>query len=537
MPADGIGNLRQWWVPERGDIDATVAQVGLNLAQMVIPVFLLLPLGVTLDFGVTRFLPGYALGFLVGSLGLTALAVRLRKREKRSDVTAHVYGNNVPAILAYTLSIMLPVYLQTHDIVRAWQIGAAAVTWTGIIKLCGAPFAGMIRRVIPVPASMAVFGAAMYSYLALALLQRLFDQPVVGLVALAIVGVCVLGNVPITRWRIPPFLVAWIVPLAVGLSIGYVHPIWHGFSLQAPFAYPHGSLQAMRMALPYMSVIAPMAIYQLLQDLASVEGAAAAGDDYDVRGVIIWDGIGTLVCGVAGSVISPIVYALHPPYKAMGARVSFAFWTPIIFMTVVASGLTIFITQLFPWPILASMIAYVSIGVGVATLRRVDRKYVAVLLLSFVLPAGAIVFAALNSALPALKLSTENPVVQEALNRSVYWSSLKGLGSGFLFLVLVVAALLTEVIDRNFGRAAMWCSIAALFSWVGLMHSATLRWGAQPAYASGWLAAAIVVYSARWWRGDVLEASGRLSPADTSAADGEVQRTALIQREDVESSS
>jgi AGZA family xanthine/uracil permease-like MFS transporter len=503
---------KPWWAPERGDIDAIVAQVGFNLAQMVIPVFLLLPLGIPLDFAVTRFLPGYALGFLAGALGLTVLAVRMRKREKRADVTAHVYGNNVPAVIVYTLSIFLPVYLQTHDVMRAWQIGAAAVIWTGIIKLALAPFAGAIRRVIPVPASMSVFGAAMYSYLGLALLQRLFDQPVVGLVALAIVGVCVLGNVPITRWRIPPFLIAWIIPLAVGFGVGYIHPQWRGFSLQAPFAGVRGAASAMGMALPYMSVIAPMAIYHLLQAIASVEGAAAAGDNYDARSIILSDGIGTLVCGLAGSIVTPAIYALHPPYKAMGARISFSLWTPIIFMLIVASGLTLFITQLFPWPILAAMIAYVSVGVGAATLRRVDRKYVGVLLLSFVLPGSAVVLAALNSALPALKLSAANPAVQEALNKSVYWSSLKGLGSGFLFLVLIVAAVITEVIDRNFGRAAIWCVIASAFSWVGLMHSAILQWGTERAYAYGWLAAAAIVYSAKWWRGDAIKIQDTHAP-------------------------
>ena len=59
--------------------------------------------------------------------GLAALAMRLSKRENSADVTAHVYGNNVPAILAYTLSIFLPVYLQTQDQTRAWAITAAAV--------------------------------------------------------------------------------------------------------------------------------------------------------------------------------------------------------------------------------------------------------------------------------------------------------------------------------------------------------------------------------------------------------------------------
>lgn len=492
----------RWWVLGRGDIDATIAQVGFNLAQMVIPVFLLLPVGIPVAFSVTHLLPGYALGFLVGSLCLVRLAVGVARRDQRQNVTAHVYGNNVPAIIAYTLSIMLPVYLESHDANLAWEIGAAAVAWTGIIKLAAAPFAGLIRRVIPGPASMTVFGAAMYSYLALVLLQRVFDQPLVGLTALAIVATSVLANVPITTLRIPPFIVAWLVPLMLGLAVGYVHPVWQGISVSLPFALTPQPVRAMVLAIPYLSVIAPMAIYQVLQDIASVAGGTAAGDDYDVRGVLACDGLGTLVCGMAGSVITPVVYAMLPPYKAMGARIGFALWTPIIFILVVMSGLTIFIAQLFPWPILAAMIAYVSVGVGMATLRRVDPKYVSVVLLGFVLPAGAVVAAALSSALPALQISAANPGVQAALNRSIYWSSVQGLGNGFLFLVLVVASLLTEAIDRRFGRAAFWCLIAAVFSWFGLMHSALIRWAAQPEYAAGWLAAAIIVYSARWWRGD-----------------------------------
>lgn len=490
-----------WWALSRGDFDTTLVQVGFNLAQMVIPVFLLLPAGIPAVFSTTHLLPGYALGFLIGSLGLVRMAVTLARREGRSDVTAHVYGNNVPAIIAFTLSIVLPVYLESHDADRAWETGAAAVAWAGIIKLAAAPFARTIQKFIPAPAAMTVFGAAMYSYLALVLLQRVFDQPVVGLVALAIVVTTVLAGVPITRQRIPPFLVAWIVPLTVGLAIGYVHPVWQGFSFQLPWSLTVAPLTAMALALPYLSVIAPMAIYQVLQDIASVAGASAAGDDYDARGVLAWDGLGTLFCGLAGSVIAPVVYAMHPSYKAIGARISFALWTPILFLAVVMSGLTIFVSQLFPWPILAAIIAYVSVGVGMATIRRVEPKYLSVVLLGFVLPAGAVVSTAINSALPALQLSATNAGVQSALNRSIYWSSILGLGNGFLFLVLVVASFLAETIDRRFGRAAVWCLVAAVFSWLGLMHSASIRWGAQPEYAAGWLAAAVIVYSARWWTG------------------------------------
>jgi AGZA family xanthine/uracil permease-like MFS transporter len=189
----------------------------------------------------------------------------------------------------------------------------------------------------------------------------------------------------------------------------------------------------------------------------------------------------------------------------MGARIGFCFWTAVIFLAVFMSGISLFMAQLFPWAILAAMIAYVAIGVGRATLHHVDHKYINAVLLGLVLPAGAVVGSVVNSALPALKLSAASPEVQAALNRSIYWSSIQGLGNGFLFLVLVVSALITEMIDRNFGRAAIWCMIASVFSWFGLMHSPILHWGAQPMYAGGWLAAAFLVFSARWWRGDLAK--------------------------------
>src|SRR6516225_6948988 len=254
------------WVLGRGDIDTLIAHLGFNLAQTVIPVSLLLSVGIPAAFSVAHLLPGYALGFLVGSLGMVRLAVGLSRREGRQNVTAHVYGNNVPAILSYTLSILLPVYLESHDANRAWEVGAAAVTWTGILKLAAAPFAEGIRRFIPAPAAMTVFGAAMYSYLALVLLERVFDHPLVGLVALAIVLSSVLANVPITKWRIPPFIVAWIIPLMVGIGVGYVRPSWQGVSAGLPAAIIPAPFDAMLLALPYLSVIAPMAIYHVLQD-------------------------------------------------------------------------------------------------------------------------------------------------------------------------------------------------------------------------------------------------------------------------------
>jgi len=195
----------------------------------------------------------------------------------------------------------------------------------------------------------------------------------------------VLANIPITRWRIPPFIVAWIIPLSVGLVIGYVHPVWHGMAVQLPWVWSLGPLRSLLPALPYLSVIAPMAIYQILQDIAAVEGPTPPAI--------------TMTCAAwSPATESPRSCAapqqrshsgglcLHPPYKAMGARIGFALWTSVMFLAIVMSGLTLFIAQLFPWPILAAMIAYVSVGVGMATLRHVDAKYRSAVLLGLSFP-------------------------------------------------------------------------------------------------------------------------------------------------------
>ncbi len=136
------------------------------------------------------------------------------------------------------------------------------------------------------------------------------------------------------------------------------------------------------------------------------------------------------------------------------------------------SGISLFMAQLFPWAILAAMIAYVAIGVGRATLHHVDHKYINAVLLGLVLPTGAVVsLRGKFRAAGAEAFRGESGSSGGARIARFTGLRIQGLGNGFLFLVLVVSALITEMIDRNFGRAAAWCLIAAVFSWFGLMHS------------------------------------------------------------------
>ena len=254
---------------------------------MIIPVFLLAPVGISRR--VQRVAPaaGLCAGILIGSLGCLVLAARLAAAKTRTDVTAHVYGNNVPAIMAYTLvdhAARVPADPRCRPSL-ADRRGGGDLDRNH--QASRRPFAGLIRRFIPEPASMTVFGAAMYSYLALVLLQRVFDQPLVGMMALAIVD----------HRRARPRPHHPMADSAVSSGVAGPADGRHRHRLRAsrlagdrpalPLVASPAPLRAFAQALPYLSVIAPMAIYQVLQDIASVEGAAAAGDDYDARAVVL----------------------------------------------------------------------------------------------------------------------------------------------------------------------------------------------------------------------------------------------------------
>jgi hypothetical protein len=80
---------------------------------------------------------------------------------------------------------------------------------------------------------------------------------------------------------------------------------------------------------------------------------------------------------------------------------------------------------------------------------------------------------------------TRQPTGSKRAQSSICWPSVQGLGNGFLSLVLIVAAIVTEAIDCHQPRSAKVPDSAG-FSWVGLA------------------AVAVVVFSAKRRRGDAF---------------------------------
>src|ERR1700761_1468011 len=70
-------------------------------------------------------LPALGIALVLGNVFYSYLGRRLARQENRTDVAAMPYGPSVPHMFIVVFVIMLPIYLQTKNPVRAWEAGIA----------------------------------------------------------------------------------------------------------------------------------------------------------------------------------------------------------------------------------------------------------------------------------------------------------------------------------------------------------------------------------------------------------------------------
>src|SRR3977135_295474 len=85
-----------------------------------------------------RILPALGIALPLGNLWYAYLAYQMAKRENRTDVDAMPYRPSVPHMFTVVFGVMLPIYLQTKDPIRAWQSGLAWCFIIGLIIIVGA---------------------------------------------------------------------------------------------------------------------------------------------------------------------------------------------------------------------------------------------------------------------------------------------------------------------------------------------------------------------------------------------------------------
>ena len=243
------------------------------------------------------------------------------------------YGPSVPHMFIVTLVIMLPTYLATKDPVAAWTAGLAWAFIIGCIILIGAFVGPSIRHFTPRAAMLGTLagisltfismrpGAQMWGALWIAL--PVFMIIIAGFIA----GVRLPGNFPVG-------LAALLVGTAIGWVGGFMEPAAvtdaaKSIAVGIPSLNIDLLVDGLSGISPLLATAIPSGIYNFTEAMSNVESAAAAGDNYNLRHVLLADGTGAVVGAALGSPFPPAVYIGQPGWKAAGGRISYSLATGV----------------------------------------------------------------------------------------------------------------------------------------------------------------------------------------------------------------
>ncbi|HEX9304919.1 MAG TPA: MFS transporter [Thermoanaerobaculia bacterium] len=463
-----------------GDANACFALMFDNVANLVILVAILVgAFGFPKDLVLHRIVPGTAVGVLVGDLIYAGMARRLARRTGRGDVTAMPLGLNAPSVFGISFAVLGPAYLATGDAVLAWKVGMAVTVLVGIFKMALSMSGNAVRSALPRAGLLGSIAGAGLALIAFLPLLRVVANPIVGFVAFGVILVTFVAGVRLP-WGLPGAFVSAAIAVGLHYGLGALGLL----PAVAGAAAPSGS--ALRLAVPwpsarflgglslawgYLPIALPFAVMTIIGGIDNTESAAAAGDEYDTRGILLTEGFCTLVAGLCGGVVESTPYIGHPAFKKMGAGAGYAAATALF---VGLGGMLGYLPLLVDW-IPAAAVAPILIYIGLEVLAQgvlaTPARHAPAVALA-ILPSIAFLLSlemgsVVSAAGPALAHLTGN--------LAETFRSVRLLGNGFIVTAVLWGAGGAELIDRRFARSALYFFAGAGLCLFGVIHSPTAQ--------------------------------------------------------------
>jgi adenine/guanine/hypoxanthine permease len=445
-------------------------------------------------FGVI--LPALGIALVVGNIYYTWLARRLARRENRADVTAMPYGPSVPHMFIVVFVIMLPIYLRTNDPLQAWEAGLAWAFIIGVIVLIGAFVGPTIRRFAPRAALLGTLAGISISFISMRPAAQMWDLAWVALPVFALILIGLLTDV-----RLPGNIPIGLAALLVGTAIA-----WIGGAMSVPdvtaaaqdiaLALPTFHLGRLFSGLadigPLLATAIPLGVYNFTEGMTNVESAAAAGDNYNLRSVLLADGTGAIIGSALGSPFPPAVYIGHPGWKKAGGRSGYSVATGVVIAVLCFGGLFGLLGAIFPIPAIVPILLYIGLLIGAQAFQFSPRAHAAAVVAALIPNLASWAQGLLDNALAAAG-TTAGQVGEPKLEAAgVVYHGLLVLGEGAILAGLVLGAVVAFIIDKRFLSAAAFALGGSALSFIGLIHGARVEWNANGEVALGYLFVAVL---------------------------------------------
>jgi len=442
-----------------------------------------------------RILPALGIALPLGNLFYAYLAWQLSRKEGRDDVTAMPYGPSVPHMFIVVFLIMLPTYLATKDPLVAWRAGLAWCFIIGLIVLVGAFVGPAIRSLTPRAAMLGTLAGISIAFISMRPAFQMWDVPWIGLVCFALVLVAWTANI-----RLPGGVPGGLAAVIVGSVIGWIVSLagWSDylqasavgksleqFGLRLPM-FSSDVFRGLAQIAPLLVTAIPLGIYNFTEGMNNVESAAAAGDSYNLRKILLADGLGAIVGSLLGSPFPPAVYIGHPGWKAVGGRIGYSLATGIAIAIVCFLGLTALLLAIIPLVAILPILLYIGLVIGAQAFQASPSKHAPAVVLAIIPNIAEWAKTQIDGALTAAGTSAAQLGMDKLSATGVLYHGLETLGGGSVLAGMMLGAIAAFIIDGRLRHAAAWAFAGAILAFVGLIHGEQLGWAVSPQVALGY---------------------------------------------------
>jgi adenine/guanine/hypoxanthine permease len=517
-----------WWVS--GDTNAFFG-LGFNTLVNVL-VLSGLCLGVVNIPGSDVFgviLPALGVQLLIGNVYYTYLARRLAHREDRLDVCAMPYGPSVPHMFIVVFVIMLPIYLATKDPLVAWASGLAWCFIIGLIVLMGAFVGPYIRRYTPQAAMLGTLAGISIAFISMRPAAQMWEALWIAFPVMVIILIGFFTDLKLPG-NIPVGLAALLVGTAIGWIGGYmsapdVVAAAQNVAISLPTADFARLGQGLADVAPLLATAIPLGIYNFTEGMTNVESAAVAGDEYNLRSILLADGTGAVVGSVLGCPFPPAVYIGHPGWKAAGGRTSYSLASGVVIALMCFLGLFGLLGALLPLPAIVPILLYIGLLIGAQAFQETPKRHAVAVVFALIPNIASWAGGLMDNALAAAGTSAAKVGEDALTNAGLVYEGTKLLGGGAILAGLVLGAIVAFIIDKEFVSAAVYCFIGAALGFIGLIHAEQVGWNVGGQIALGYAFAGIVLLGF----GLVQRRRGRPAPTEepTTATIDEVTPPAV----------
>jgi adenine/guanine/hypoxanthine permease len=461
------------WVP--GDWNAffgLFTNVLLNVLVLTGLVLGVIQLPGDIVFG--RILPALGIALPLGNLWYAYLAYQMAKREGRSDVAAMPYGPSVPHMFIVVFGVMLPIYLQTKNPIAAWQAGLAWCFIIGVIILIGAFVGPTIRKYTPRAAMLGALAGISIAFISLRPAFQSWDVPWIAFVSLTLVLVGWTAGI-----RLPGNIPAGLAAVIVGTALGWATGVMKAGEVSASLAQVglHPPLPSGDVVTGFSTIAAllataiPLGIYNFTEGMNNVESAAAAGDNYPLRSILLADGIGAIVGSFLGSPFPPAVYIGHPGWKAVGGRIGYSLATGICVALVCWLGLAGLLLAIIPLVAILPILLYIGLVIGAQAFQASPARHAPAVVLALLPNIANWGQSQVETAL-ATAGTNLTPDLQAKLSDggAILYHGMVRFGGGATLAGLMLGAIGVFIIDKDFRNATIFALGAAVLSFFGLIH-------------------------------------------------------------------